>query len=120
LQRVEGLKFRIPQWALIFLVGVIALAWWSLSVAASILTWNEPFGGIWRGEYRTLTIYYTDVAFFMFFPTYLTFPIIGQPAAGYYEDMVVHHRFSIPIYFITCYVAYLILTVIYQSLQSIS
>jgi len=118
LQRVEGLKFRIPQWALIFLVGVIALVWWSLSVIASIIEWNVPYGGMYRGDYSTVTIYYTDFAFFMFFPTYLTFPIVGQPAAGYYEDMVINHRFSIPIYFITCYVAYLTIYLVLRKLRS--
>jgi len=82
-----------------------ALVWFAVSVIASIIRYDVvgPFGDITH-----LTVYYTPFMF-LFFPTLLTYFIVGEPAAGYFSNMVLNHIVAIPVYFAVCYIVYFVI-----------
>jgi len=77
----------------------LALIWFAVSIIASIITYsvNGAFGAVTH-----LTIYYTPLKF-LFFPTLLTY-FIAEPSTGYFNDMILNHIISVPVYLVLCYV----------------
>ena len=83
-----------------------ALVWYAISVLASAVTYDvitEPMGDI-----ATYNIYHGPTMF-LFFPTLITFFILGEPAARSLDIMLFNHLVAIPLYLLFSYLVALII-----------